>query len=75
MGRTIEFIFDGCCRQLLLDNGKITALEAKIKAENEFDKFRLIQDKNYQSSFDKYLEQLEDLTTNDDFEDSKNKEG
>ena len=40
---------------ILLDKGKITQLEAKIKAESEFDKFRIIQDQNYLSDFDKEI--------------------
>lgn len=40
---------------ILLDNGKISQLEAKIKAESEFEKFRIIQDKNYISDFDKEI--------------------
>jgi hypothetical protein len=38
---------------ILKDKGKISALEAKLKAETEYDKFRVIQDKNYISDFDK----------------------
>jgi hypothetical protein len=38
---------------ILLDNGKISLLEAKIKAESEFDKFRIIQDRDYISDFDR----------------------
>lgn len=37
---------------ILQDKGKISALEAKLKAEKEFGKFRKIQDKNYISDFD-----------------------
>lgn len=37
---------------ILTDKGKISQLEAKIKAETEFEKFRIIQDKNYISDFD-----------------------
>ncbi len=40
---------------ILLDKGKITQLEAKIKAESEFDKFRIIQDQNYLSDFDQEI--------------------
>ncbi|PHS20481.1 MAG: cell filamentation protein Fic [Kangiella sp.] len=45
---------------ILLDKGKVSALEAKLKAESEYDKFRVIQDKNYVSDFDRVLKQLED---------------
>ena len=40
---------------ILLHKGKISALESKIKAEGEYDKFRVIQDKNYISDFDKEI--------------------
>ena len=41
---------------ILTDNGKITALEAKLKAEGEYDKYRVIQDKAYHSDFDKLIQ-------------------
>jgi len=44
---------------ILMDKGKITMLEAKIKTESEYDKFRVIQDKNYISDFDRELKKLE----------------
>lgn len=43
---------------ILKDKGKITMLEAKLKAESEYDKFRIIQDQNYVSDFDEELKQL-----------------
>ena len=42
---------------ILDDNGNISMNQAKNKANLEYDKFRLIQDKKYQSDFDKLLEQ------------------
>ncbi len=44
---------------ILLDNGKVTQLEAKLKAETEFSKFRIIQDQNYISDFDRMVKGLE----------------
>jgi hypothetical protein len=41
---------------VLLDTGKITAEQAKIKAYEEYKKFRVIQDKSYESDFDKLIE-------------------
>ncbi len=38
---------------ILIDKGKISMLEAKLKAEMEFDKYRVIQDRQYESDFDK----------------------
>lgn len=43
---------------ILKDKGKISALEAKIKAEGEFGKYRTIQDKNYESDFDREVKRL-----------------
>lgn len=40
---------------ILTNTGKVTMLEAKIKAESEYDKFRVIQDENFISDFDKEL--------------------
>lgn len=45
---------------ILLDRGKISALEAKLKAEAEYDTFRVIQDKNYISDFDRLILKYED---------------
>ena len=44
---------------ILLDNGKVTALEAKIKAEGEYDKFRIQQDKDYISDFDREIKKIQ----------------
>lgn len=43
---------------ILKDKGKISALEAKLKAEQEYDKYRMIQDINYESDFDKEIKRL-----------------
>lgn len=53
---------------ILKDKGKISALEAKIKAEQEFDKYRVIQDKNYISDFDKEIKRIKGK---DDYEGKK----
>lgn len=43
---------------ILKDKGKVSALEAKLKAEQEYDKYRMIQDKNYESDFDKEIKRI-----------------
>ena len=43
---------------LLKDNEKISMLEAKLKAESEFEKFRVIQDKEYISDFDREIKKI-----------------
>lgn len=45
-------------RPVLEDAGSVTALEAKIKAEKEYEVFRIIQDQNYVSDFDKEIKRL-----------------
>ena len=44
---------------LLKDAGKVSAEIAKLHAETEFEKYRIIQDKTFVSDFDKYLAELE----------------
>jgi len=43
---------------ILTDKGKVSMLEAKIKAEGEYEKYRVIQDKEYESDFDKAIKKL-----------------
>lgn len=43
---------------ILLDKGKITAEQAKIKAYAEYDKYRIVQDRVYLSDFDKEMERI-----------------
>lgn len=43
---------------ILIEKGKVTMLEAKLKAEGEYEKFRLIQDRTYESDFDKEIKKL-----------------
>ena len=50
-------------REILQDAGKVTAEIAKAKAETEFEKYRVIQDRLFVSDFDKYLLELEDKTS------------
>ena len=47
-------------RELLQDNGKVSAEEAKEFAESEFEKYRIIQDRLFKSDFDKEIEGLLD---------------
>ena len=38
---------------ILTDKGKVSMLEAELKTEGEFQKYRVIQDRDYESDFDK----------------------
>ena len=42
---------------ILQDKGKVTAEIAKAFAESEFEKYRVIQDRTYESDFDRFLEE------------------
>ena len=48
-------------REILQDAGKVTAEIAKAHAESEFEKYRIVQDRLYQSDFDKQVLALEAL--------------
>lgn len=47
-------------REILQDAGKITAEIAQAKAETEFEKYRIVQDRLFMSDYDKYLLELEE---------------
>lgn len=47
-------------REVLQDADKITAEIAKAKAETEFEKYRVIQNRLFMSDFDKYMLELEE---------------
>jgi hypothetical protein len=53
-------------REILKDAGKVTAEIAKAHAESEFEKYRIIQDRLFESDFDRMIKQLEQK--NDDKE-------
>ena len=45
-------------RELLQDNGKVSAEQAKEFAESEFEKYRIVQDRLFMSDFDREIEDL-----------------
>ena len=46
-------------RDILQDSGKVTAQLARDFAETEFEKYRIVQDRLFESDFDKEMKQLE----------------
>ncbi len=50
---------------ILTDKGKVSMLEAKLKAEGEYEKFRVEQDKKYVSDFDKEVRRLTGIEKKD----------
>ena len=51
--------------EVLQNKGKVTAAIAKTFAESEFEQYRVIQDRLYQSDFDRPVASTEEKTTND----------
>ena len=45
---------------LLNDAGKVSTAIAKLHAETEFEKYRIVQDRLFMSDYDKYLLELEE---------------
>ena len=46
-------------REVLQDAGKVTAEIAKAHAESEFEKYRIVQDRMFESDFDRMVKQIE----------------
>ncbi len=57
-GRLNKFI-EATDRSVLQDDGKVTAEIAKAHAVSEFEKYRIVQDRLFESDFDKVLQKLE----------------
>lgn len=55
-------------REILKDSGKISAKIAKEKAETEFEKYRIIQDRLFESDFDKMIKNLSSNNSEKDIE-------
>ena len=45
--------------EILTDAGKVSAEQAKLHAETEFEKYRIVQDRLFMSDYDKFLLELE----------------
>lgn len=52
--KRIDKFLDSDDRPVLLDSGRISAEQAKEYAETEFEKYRILQDRLFQSDFDRY---------------------
>ncbi len=57
-GRLNRFI-EATDRDVLQDAGKVTAEIAKAHAESEFEKYRIVQDRLFESDFDRLMKQLD----------------
>lgn len=52
--------------ELLTGAGKVSAEQAKLHAETEFEKYRIIQDKLFMSDFDRYMLELSEAASDTD---------
>jgi hypothetical protein len=52
-------------REILQDTGKVTAELAKAHAESEFEKYRITQDRLFESDFDRVIRQIESEQSSD----------
>jgi len=48
-------------REILQDAGKVTAEIAKTHAESEYEKYRIVQDRLFESDFDRMVKQIESV--------------
>ena len=61
--KRIDIILEATGDAILTDAGKITAEFAKSFAESEFEKYRIVQDRLFQSDFDRFNDNLLSLDT------------
>ncbi len=55
----LDMFLEFADRNILGDSGKVTAEIAKTHAESEFEKYRIVQDRLFESDFDKVVKQIE----------------
>ena len=58
--RRLDLFLEFSEREILQDKGKITTEIAKAHAESEFEKYRIVQDRLFESDFDRIINQIED---------------
>ena len=64
--KQIDTILAAGGNEVLQTSGRITAEEAKEHAETEFEKYRIMQDRLFQSDFDRFLEELPRIDESDE---------
>jgi hypothetical protein len=53
-----DFTRNATDREILQDAGKVSAEIAKAHAESEFEKYRIVQDRLFESDFDRMLKRI-----------------
>ena len=57
-GTRLNRFIDATDREVLQDAGKVTAEIARAHAESEFEKYRIVQDRLFESDFDRMVRQI-----------------
>ena len=57
-GQRLDSFLEFTGREILMDAGKISHEQAKLYAETQFEHYRIVQDKLFQSDFDKMMQSL-----------------
>ncbi|MBT3368617.1 MAG: virulence RhuM family protein [Nitrospina sp.] len=65
--RRLDMFLEFDDREILQDSGKVTAKLAKTHAEAEFEKYRIVQDRLFESDFDRVIKQLEQGEKSEEF--------
>jgi len=58
--RRLDLFLEFSEREILQDKGKITTEIARAHGESEFEKYRIVQDRLFESDFDRIINQIED---------------
>ena len=64
-GTRLNRFIDATDREVLQDAGKVTAEIARAHSESEFEKYRIVQVRLFESDFDRLLKQIESGNTLD----------
>ena len=64
-GTRLNRFIDATDREVLQDAGKVTAEIARAHSEREFEKYRIVQVRLFESDFDRLLKQIESGNTLD----------
>ena len=57
--KRLDIFLEAFDRQILQDSGRVSTEIAKAHAESEFEKYRVVQDRLFESDFDRETKRLE----------------
>ena len=66
--KRLDIFLEAFDRQILQDSGRVSAEIAKTHAESEFEKYRIVQDRLFESDFDRETKRLEQQLSRKDEE-------